>query len=178
MWNPSYLQINVQISINKKRYFYVLKKKVVMNPCKTMILGGRVSLVELPFWKALTQLYPFMPVWPNLIKRVGDAICHKNYVLNMQKCMWIKYCWIEYYGSYRHISLVDHESPNWWILFFACFTNSSRSSLWNSSKSLKRLLESILIFTLQILGNSTWYLFWESTQKLYLCSLTVTLHLM
>ena len=49
-----------------------------------------------------------------------------------------------------------NRSPNYRILFFACFTNSSRSPLWNTSKSQKRLLDSLLISTLQILGNSRW----------------------
>ena len=50
-----------------------------------------------------------------------------------------------------------NRSPNCRILFFACFTNSSRSPLWNTSQSQERLLESLLISTLQILGNSRWY---------------------
>ena len=49
-----------------------------------------------------------------------------------------------------------NRSPNCRILFFACFTNSSLSSLWNTSKSQEKLLESLLISTLQILGNSRW----------------------
>ena len=49
-----------------------------------------------------------------------------------------------------------NRSPNCQILFFACYTNSSQYPLWNTSKSQERLLESLLISTLQILGNSRW----------------------
>ena len=71
-----------------------------------------------------------------------------------------------------------NRSPNYRILFFTCFTNSSRSPLWNTSKSQERLLDSLLISTLQILGNSRWcpreMAYLREHSKLYVCSLTVS----
>ena len=73
------------------------------------------------------------------------------------KWLWYQ-CWKVTYFTRDHINtyLWWNRSPNYRILFFTCFTNSSRSPLWNTSKSQEKLLESLLIFTLQILENNRW----------------------
>ena len=76
---------------------------------------------------------------------------------NSIKWLWYQ-CWINIYFTRGHVDtyLWWNRSPNCRIFFFACFTNSSRSPLWNTSKLQERLLESLLISMLQILGNSRW----------------------
>ena len=101
-----------------------------------------------------------------MIFSTNRVMCLKKHMDN-----WI--CWIVIYFTRGHIDtyLWWNKSPNCWILFFTCFTNSSQSSLWNTSKLQERLLESLLISTLQILGNSRWcpieMAYFERTLKNY-----------
>ena len=78
-------------------------------------------------------------------------ICNEKYCIRgYASCHKYNNCGKVIYFTRGHIDtyLWWNRSPNYRILFFACFTNSSRSPLWNTSKLQERLLESLPISTL------------------------------
>ena len=103
--------------------------------------------------KKLLKLLILACIWDYIFQRSW----HHSRVKTDIKWLWYQ-CWINIYFTRGHVDtyLWWNRSPNCRIFLFACFTNSSRSPLWNTSKSQERLLESLLFSTLQILGNSRW----------------------
>ena len=97
-------------------------------------------------------------LWFKYLSVIVDPLCLFAMDSALYASMHVLDCWINIYFTRCHVDtyLWWSKSPNCWIFHFACFTNSSRSPLWNTSKSQERLLESLLISTLQILGNSRW----------------------